>query len=75
MSAQRVLFLCTGNSARSQIAAALIEHLSDGAVAAQSAGSHPKALHPNAVRVMRTRGIDISQNRTTHIDEYVDRLR
>src|SRR4051794_38748318 len=40
----RVLFLCTGNSARSQIAEALAEHLSDGGVRAASAGSHPKPL-------------------------------
>jgi protein-tyrosine-phosphatase/DNA-binding transcriptional ArsR family regulator len=65
----RVLFLCTGNSARSQIAEALTEPLSQGAVEAASAGSHPKALHPNAVRVMRKRGIDISSNRTKHLDE------
>ena len=68
---RRVLFLCTGNSARSQIAEALIEHLSDGMVTAASAGSHPKALHPDAVRVMRTRGIDISGNRTKHLEEFV----
>jgi protein-tyrosine-phosphatase/DNA-binding transcriptional ArsR family regulator len=67
----RVLFLCTGNSARSQIAAALLEHMSDGAVEALSAGSHPKPLHPNAVRVMRKRGIDISANRTKHVDEFL----
>ena len=56
----RVLFLCTGNSARSQMAEALAEQLSGGAVRAASAGSHPKPLHPNAVRVMRERGIDIA---------------
>jgi ArsR family transcriptional regulator, arsenate/arsenite/antimonite-responsive transcriptional repressor / arsenate reductase (thioredoxin) len=67
----RVLFLCTGNSARSQIAEALLEHLSAGATEAASAGSHPKPLHPNAVRVMRKRGIDISANRTKHVDEFV----
>ncbi len=68
----RVLFLCTGNSARSQIAEALLEHLSDGALEAASAGSRPKPLHPNAVRVMRRRGIDISGNHTKHFDELVD---
>jgi protein-tyrosine-phosphatase/DNA-binding transcriptional ArsR family regulator len=68
---RRVLFLCTGNSARSQIAEALIEHLSDGTVTAASAGSNPKPLHPNAVRVMRERGIDISHNRTKHLDEFI----
>src|SRR5919106_6168514 len=56
----RLLFLCTGNSARSQIAEALVTELTGGAVDAASAGSHPKPLHPNAVRAMRERGIDIS---------------
>ena len=65
----RVLFLCTGNSARSQIAEALLQHLSSGAVGAASAGSHPKALHPNAVRVVRSYGVDISTARTKHVDE------
>jgi ArsR family transcriptional regulator, arsenate/arsenite/antimonite-responsive transcriptional repressor / arsenate reductase (thioredoxin) len=68
---RRVLFLCTGNSARSQIAEALLEHMSAGTVDAESAGSHPKPLHPNAVRVMRKRGIDISGNRTKHLNEFV----
>ena len=68
---RRVLFLCTGNSARSQIAEALLEHMSAGAIEASSAGSHPKPLHPNAVRVMKRRGIDISANRTKHLDELV----
>lgn len=66
----RVLFLCTGNSARSQIAEALIERLSNGTVDAESAGSHPKPLHRNAVRVMRARGIDISANRSKGVDEF-----
>jgi protein-tyrosine-phosphatase len=66
----RVLFLCTGNSARSQIAEALIVARSGGAIDAASAGSRPKPLHPNAVRVMRRRGIDISANRTKHLDEF-----
>jgi protein-tyrosine-phosphatase len=63
------LFLCTGNSARSQIAEALLERMSAGTIEARSAGSHPKPLHPNAVRVLRRRGIDISANRTKHVDE------
>jgi ArsR family transcriptional regulator, arsenate/arsenite/antimonite-responsive transcriptional repressor / arsenate reductase (thioredoxin) len=66
----RVLFLCTGNSARSQIAEALLRSMSEGAVAAASAGSHPKPLHPNAVRVMSKRGIDMSGKRTKHVDEF-----
>ncbi|HEV7526360.1 MAG TPA: helix-turn-helix domain-containing protein [Acidimicrobiia bacterium] len=65
----RVLFVCTGNSARSQIAEALLVDISAGTVEAASAGSHPKPLHPNAVRVLKRRGIDISGNRTKHLDE------
>ncbi|MEO8691975.1 MAG: helix-turn-helix domain-containing protein [Acidimicrobiales bacterium] len=66
----RVLFLCTGNSARSQIAEALLHHQSGGTIDAASAGSNPKSLHRNAVRVMKQRGIDISGNRTKHLDEF-----
>ncbi|MET1000553.1 MAG: helix-turn-helix domain-containing protein [Acidimicrobiia bacterium] len=66
----RVLFLCTGNSARSQIAEALLEHMSAGTIHADSAGSNPKPLHANAVRVMKKRGIDISSKRTKHLDEF-----
>jgi protein-tyrosine-phosphatase/DNA-binding transcriptional ArsR family regulator len=65
----RVLFLCTGNSARSQIAEALMEQVSGGAIGAASAGSDPRPLHRNAVRVLKKRGIDISGNRTKHLDE------
>jgi protein-tyrosine-phosphatase len=69
----RVLFLCTGNSGRSQMAEALAVDLSHGAVDASSAGSHPKPLHDDAVRVMRERGIDISDRRSKHFDELPDR--
>jgi protein-tyrosine-phosphatase len=68
----RILFLCTGNSSRSQIAEALIERLSNGAVRAWSAGSKPKQLHPNAVRVMAAREIDISRNETKPLDLFID---
>jgi protein-tyrosine-phosphatase/DNA-binding transcriptional ArsR family regulator len=69
-SPHRVLFLCTGNSARSQIAEALIERLAPGTVVARSAGSHPKPLHPFAIDVMRARGIDIARARTKSLDEF-----
>lgn len=69
----RVLFLCTGNSARSQIAEALIELLSGGVVEAVSAGSNPKPLHPNAVRVLAERGIDITDRASKHLDQFVGR--
>jgi len=67
---QRVLFLCTGNSARSQIAEALLTNRTNGVVEARSAGSDPKPLHPNAVRVMAERGIDISGSNTKHLDRF-----
>jgi protein-tyrosine-phosphatase/DNA-binding transcriptional ArsR family regulator len=66
----RILFLCTGNSARSQMAEALVELMSAGAVEAASGGSNPKPLHPHAVRAMKTRGIDISSNRSKHLHEF-----
>lgn len=66
----RLLFLCTGNSARSQIAEALVEHRSAGTVEARSAGSHPKPLHPNAVRVMAERGVDISGRATKPLSRF-----
>jgi ArsR family transcriptional regulator, arsenate/arsenite/antimonite-responsive transcriptional repressor / arsenate reductase (thioredoxin) len=68
----RILFLCTGNSARSQIAEALVQHLAGSAIEAHSAGSHPKPLHPNAVRVMRERGIAIEGRPSKHLSEFAE---
>lgn len=69
----RVLFLCTGNSARSQIAEALIEHRAGNRVLAESAGSDPKPLQSNAVRVMRSYGIDLAGRRSKHLSEFARR--
>jgi ArsR family transcriptional regulator, arsenate/arsenite/antimonite-responsive transcriptional repressor / arsenate reductase (thioredoxin) len=69
----RVLFLCTGNSARSQMAEALARARSGGLVEAWSAGSHPKPLHPNAVRVMREMcGIDVAEQRSKHLSQFAE---
>jgi protein-tyrosine-phosphatase/DNA-binding transcriptional ArsR family regulator len=66
--AARVLFLCTGNSARSQMAEALLRPRIDGEVF--SAGSHPKPVHPLAVTVMAARGLDLGGARPKHLDEF-----
>jgi protein-tyrosine-phosphatase/DNA-binding transcriptional ArsR family regulator len=68
----RVVFLCTGNSSRSQMAEALLERLGGARVAAASAGSHPKPVHPHAVRVMRENGIDISGQHSKHLSVFTD---
>jgi protein-tyrosine-phosphatase/DNA-binding transcriptional ArsR family regulator len=65
----RVLFLCTGNSARSQIAEAFLAQAAGGWAEVASAGSHPKPVHPNAVRVMRIYGVDLTAARSKHLDE------
>ena len=69
---QRVLFLCTGNSARSQMAEGLLRHLTGDRYDAMSAGTHPVGLNPGAVAAMRELGIDISAQRSKRMDEFVD---
>ena len=68
-----VLFACTGNSARSQAAEALAEARSAGRVRAFSAGSHPRPLHPGAVRVMASRGIDLAGRQPKHLSVFSGR--
>jgi protein-tyrosine-phosphatase len=66
----RVLFLCTHNSARSQMAEGILRHLSEGRIEVQSAGSQPRELHPLAVQTMARMGINISQQQSKHFDEF-----
>jgi ArsR family transcriptional regulator, arsenate/arsenite/antimonite-responsive transcriptional repressor / arsenate reductase (thioredoxin) len=63
----RLLFLCTGNSARSQMAEALVGAIAPGGAEALSAGSRPKPVHPEAIRAMRERDIDISGAQSKHL--------
>ena len=65
MAKTRVLFVCVHNSARSQMAAALLNHQFGDEFEAESAGIEPGTIHPLAVEAMRDVGINISQN-TTH---------
>ncbi|MBC6461406.1 ArsR family transcriptional regulator [Actinomadura sp. HBU206391] len=74
-TAPSVLFACTGNSARSPIAEALLRHHTSGHIEVTSAGSHPKPqLHPDAVRVLREQyDIDIADQRPRHLDTLAGR--
>lgn len=70
---ERVLFLCTGNSSRSQMAEALAEARSGGAIEGQSAGSHPNPVHPNTVRVMQEDyDIDLTGKRSKHLSLFTE---
>lgn len=71
MSRQRVLILCTGNSARSQMAEGLLRHLACHRLVAASAGSKPSHVHPLAIRAMDERGIDIREQRSKHLEEFL----
>lgn len=70
MNRQRVLILCTGNSARSQMAEGLLRSLAGDRFEVFSAGIKPVGLNPNAVVAMREIGIDISHHRSKSLDEF-----
>ncbi len=69
---KRVLFICTRNSARSQMAEALVNHDLAGKFEALSAGTEPSSVHPLAIAVMDELGIDISQRRSKDLQEFAD---
>ncbi|NDY43497.1 arsenate reductase ArsC [Dissulfurirhabdus thermomarina] len=68
-----VLFLCTQNACRSQMAEALVNHHLAGRVRAFSAGTAPAEVHPLAVRALAEAGIDMSGARSKHVDEFAGR--
>lgn len=67
---KRVLILCTGNSARSQMAEGLLRHDAGDRCTAESAGTEPSNVRPEAITVMKEVGIDISSHRSKHVDEF-----
>ncbi len=69
---KKALFLCTHNSSRSQMAAALLIALHGGHWDAASAGTNPRGVHPDTVAVMKEIGIDIARNRSRHVDTLRD---
>ena len=71
---KRVLFLCTGNSARSQMAEAFLRKYAGAKFEAHSAGLQPKGLNPFTVTVMQEIGIDVSGQRSKGIGEYLGKV-
>jgi arsenate reductase len=69
---KRVLFLCTGNSARSQMAEGLLREKAGDQFDVFSAGTYPKGLHPCSVEVMKEVGIDISQQKSKDVSVYAN---
>ncbi len=69
---KKILFLCTGNSCRSQMAEGWARELKGDVLEAYSAGIETHGLNPNAVRVMAEAGVDISAHRSKHVNELLD---
>lgn len=70
---QSVLILCTGNSARSQMAEGLLRHDGGARFEVASAGTKPSFVRPEAIAVMREIGIDIAGQRSKHVEEFAGR--
>ena len=70
---KKVLFICTGNACRSQIAHGLLNELANSDFEVFSAGSHPSKVHPISIAVMEEIGIDISKHTSDHIDDYMNK--
>ena len=72
MDKKKVIFICTGNACRSQMAEGLLRHMAGNKFEVYSAGSHPSRLHPASVAVMAEWGIDIARHTAEPIDVYLD---
>ncbi|HEX6126146.1 MAG TPA: arsenate reductase ArsC [Pyrinomonadaceae bacterium] len=72
MKKQRVLILCTGNSARSQMAEGILRHIGGNSFEVESAGVAPSAVREEAIEVMKEIGIDITSHRSKSVEEFLD---
>ena len=72
MTKKRILFLCTGNSCRSQMAEGWARHLKNNTIEAYSAGIETHGLNPSAVKVMAEAGVDITAHRSQNVTEFAD---
>lgn len=70
--AKKILILCTGNSARSQMAEGLLKHITQGEYEIFSAGTKPSIVRPEAIKVLQEIGIDNSNNRSKSVDEFAE---
>ena len=68
---QRILFLCTANSARSQMAEALLRLIAGDHFDAESAGVHPSGLHPMTAEIMQEIGVDVRHHRSKSVEEFL----
>ena len=69
---KKVLFICSGNACRSQIAHGLLQKSAGDQFEVFSAGSYPSQVHPMSIAVMEEIGIDISDHTSDHVDDYLD---
>ena len=69
---KKILVLCTGNSARSQMAEGILKHITQGKYDICSAGTKPSFVRPEAIKALAEIGIDISNNRSKSVDEFAD---
>ncbi len=68
----RILVICTGNRARSQMVQGWLRHLGGSGVAVESAGTEPKGVHPIAIRVMEEVGVDLSAHTSDSVEIYIE---
>ena len=72
LNKKKVLFICTGNACRSQIAHGLLRDMAPDQFDVFSAGSHPSRVHPMSIAIMEEVGIDISHHTPDYVDDYLD---